>query len=265
MFKSKKKVLALTLSALILFLSFGATGYAATVQTALKAQFAAFKIMLNGQEAKLTDSQNKPVQPLLVNGVTYLPLRAFGDLFNKTVDWNNNLKQISIADKANDAVENLKAQLTEKDNQILILNSQLTAAKNKIADLEDDDKDNEDIDDIISDLEDSLFDDYDYKDFGKDYLNNKYIIFEGITLDGDEDDIEIEIELDLEDFYDESYDWYDDIDVDDITNLVQEICDEIWDDKDLEDADIEGTIYDTYEKDELESFSVKAGKDVDLD
>ena len=45
MLKSKKKVLALTISALILLLSFGTTSYAQTIQSALKAQFVSFKIL----------------------------------------------------------------------------------------------------------------------------------------------------------------------------------------------------------------------------
>ncbi|MEL7563588.1 MAG: copper amine oxidase N-terminal domain-containing protein [Dehalobacterium sp.] len=261
MFKNKKTVLALTISAVVLFMSFVPTGYAATAQSTITAQFKALKILLNGSQVTMES------QPIIVNGSTYLPLRAFANLFNKNVDWNADLQQVSITDKPDNELESLKAQLTEKENQIIILNSQLTSANKKIKDLEDEDEDEdeEDIDDIISDLEDDLNDKYDDKDFGEDYLDNEYIVFSDIFLDGDEDDIEIEIELDLEDFDDENYDWYDDIDEDDIIDLLQEICDEIWDDKDLEDADIEGTIYDTYNDDELESFSVKAGKDVDLD
>lgn len=260
MFKNKKKMLALTISALILFLSLGTTGYAASVQSTLTAQFKALKILLNGSQVTMES------QPIIVNGSTYLPLRAFANLFGKNVDWNAELQQVSITDKPDNEVATLKAQVTEKDNQILILNAQLTTAKNKIADLEDDDddEDEEDIDDIINDLEDAFYDDYDDDDFGYDYLDNEYIVFEDISLDGDEDDIEIEIELDLDDFYDEGYDWYDDIDEDDIINLLQEICDEIWDENDLEDADIEITIYDTYGDDELESLSVDAGDDVEL-
>ncbi|MCR6545465.1 copper amine oxidase N-terminal domain-containing protein [Dehalobacterium formicoaceticum] len=266
MIKNKKKVIALVVSALILFMSFSTTSFAASIQTTLKAQFVSFKILLNGQQVTPKDSAGNIVQPLLVNNTTYLPLRAFGDLFNKNVDWNNTLKQISITDKPNNEVEGLKSQIKDKDNQILLLNSQLTAANNKITDLEKkkDTKSN-DIDDIIADMEDSLNDDYDDKNFGRDYLNNKSVLFDAINLDGDEDDLELELKIDLEDFYAEKYDWYDDIDQGDIEDLLQEICDAIWDDRDLEDADIDGTIYDTSEREELESFSVKAGKSLKLD
>jgi len=47
--------------------------------------------------------------------------------------------------------------------------------------------------------------------------------------------------------------------------LAQDICDDIWAIDEFEDADIEGTIIDTYEDEELESFSVRAGKTVSLD
>ena len=114
MLKSKKKVLALTISALILLLSFGTTSYAQTIQSALKAQFVSFKILWNGSQVTPKDSQGNTVQPLLVNGTTYLPIRAFGDLFDKNVDFNNSLKQISITDKPNNEVESLKAQINQK-------------------------------------------------------------------------------------------------------------------------------------------------------
>ncbi len=267
MLKNKKKVIALVVAALILFMSFSTTSLAANIQTTLKAQFVSFKILLNGQQVTPKDSLGNTVQPLLVNNTTYLPLRAFGDLFNKNVDWNNTLKQISITDKANSEVESLKTQIKDKDNQILLLNSQLVAANNKIKDLESkkNNKKDDDIDDIIADMEDYLNDEYDTKNFGRDYLNNKYIVFKSITLDGDEDDLELELKIDLKDFYKEDYDWYEDIDQDDIEDLLQEICEEIWDDRDLEDADIEGVIYDSYEREDLDSFSVRAGKSVKLD
>ncbi len=260
MLKSKKKVLALTISALILLLSFGTTSYAQTIQSALKAQFVSFKILWNGSQVTPKDSQGNTVQPLLVNGTTYLPIRAFGDLFDKNVDFNNSLKQISITDKPNNEVESLKAQINQKDNEILLLKAQITALEDEL----DDKKNKKDIDDIISDVEDDLEDIYDIKSFGKKNLGNNYIAFDSISLDGDEDDIEIEIELDLRDFYDEGYDWYDDIDVDDITDFLQDICDEIWDVKELKKADIEGTIYDHKNK-KLDSFSARAGKSVKLD
>ncbi|MGI6685618.1 MAG: hypothetical protein ACOX47_09165 [Bacillota bacterium] len=127
MFKNKKKVLALTISALILIMSLGTTGYAQTIQSTLKAQFVSFKIMLNGSQVTPKDASGNTVQPLLVNGTTYLPIRAFGDLFDKSINFDNSLKQISITNKPNSEVENLKAQIREKDNQILLLQAQLTA------------------------------------------------------------------------------------------------------------------------------------------
>lgn len=125
MFKNKKKVLALTISTLILFLSFGSTCYAATAQSTLTAQFKALKILLNGSQITMES------QPILVNGSTYLPLRAFANLFNKNVDWNAELQQVSITDKPDNELASLKSQIVEKDNQILILQAQLTAKSDR--------------------------------------------------------------------------------------------------------------------------------------
>lgn len=346
MLKSKKKVLALTISALILLLSFGTTSYAQTIQSTLKAQFVSFKILMNGTQVTPKDSQGNTVQPLLVNGTTYLPIRAFGDLFAKNVDFDNSLKQISISDKPNNEIESLKAQIREKDNQILLLQAQLAAKSGNRSlsvvedELNDEYEDYEGLDvDItlsgtkskitvkvdvgskskwnklssskqtkllqnivddlndeyddpsisgtvkagsstissftvnssgkvklsssdFSDIEEDLFDDY--KDLGYDYFNNDTIVLDYISLEGDEDDLELVIALDLEEFYDEKYKWSG-LSRGKITKLAQDICNDIWDIDEFEDADIEGIIIDTYENEELESFSVRAGKTVSLD
>lgn len=133
MFKNKKKVLALTISALILLLSLGTSGYAQSVQATLKAQFVSFKILSNGSQVTPKDAAGQTVHPLLVNNSTYLPVRAFGDLFNKKVDFDNNLKQISISDKADSQVESLKAQLIIKDAEIKKLNDQITVLQAQLA------------------------------------------------------------------------------------------------------------------------------------
>ena len=346
MFKNKKKILALTISALIFFLSFGTSSYAETIQSTLKAQFVTFKILFNGTQVTPTDNEGKAVQPLLVNGTTYLPIRAFGVLFDKNVDFNNTLKQISISDKPNNEIESLKAQIAEKDNQILILQAQLSAKSGNRSlsimedELNDEYEDYEGLDvnitlsgtkskitvkvdvgskskwnnlstskknKLLQNIVDDLFDEYDkpsisgtvkagsstissftasssgklklssgdfsdyeedlfddYEDLGDDYFRNDTIVLDYISLEGDEDDLELVIALDLEDFYDENYKWSD-LSRGKITLLAQDICDDIWAIDEFKNADIEGTIIDTYEDEELESFSVRAGKTVSLD
>lgn len=57
--------------------------------TAIKA---GFKVLVNGEELK-TD---KPI--VVIDGSTYLPLRAIGDSLNTKIVWNNDLKQVEVGE-----------------------------------------------------------------------------------------------------------------------------------------------------------------------
>lgn len=99
-----------------------------------------------------------------------------------------------------------------------------------------------DADTDLSDLEDTLNDDYsDYDDITLD-----------ISLDGDSDDIELVIEVDEDE--------WDTLTTTEAESLLQNICDDIWDE--YEDASIDGSIEDGSTS--LDSFSVDADDDLEL-
>lgn len=170
MFRNNKKILTLTISALILFFAFASTGYADSIRTTLTAQFASFKITMNDKLVIPKDSLGNPVSPLLVNDTTYLPIRAFGDLFNKNVDWNNTLKQISIKDKPDTDITGLKAQIKDKDDQIASLKAQVKDKDNQIVILKAQLLANESAATTLSDMQAQLNKNY------KDYENLKVAI-----------------------------------------------------------------------------------------
>lgn len=62
--------------------------------TSWKAEKATFKVMVRGEEFI---SENPPI---VVEGRTYLPLRALGDVLGVDVEWNAELKQAEVAMKA---------------------------------------------------------------------------------------------------------------------------------------------------------------------
>ncbi len=62
--------------------------------TSWKAEKATFKVMVRGEEFV---SENPPI---VVEGRTYLPLRALGDVLGVDVDWNAELMQAEVAMKA---------------------------------------------------------------------------------------------------------------------------------------------------------------------
>lgn len=54
------------------------------------------KIMVDGIRLNPTDKNGKSVPPFAVDGTTYLPVRAIGEAFNKTVEWNGASRSVII-------------------------------------------------------------------------------------------------------------------------------------------------------------------------
>lgn len=63
-------------------------------------------IYYNGEEFKCYDVNSNPVYPKIENSSTYLPIRAIGELFGKTVTWDNVSKTAVLTTAAqSDAIE----------------------------------------------------------------------------------------------------------------------------------------------------------------
>ncbi|UFJ42098.1 copper amine oxidase N-terminal domain-containing protein [Brevibacillus humidisoli] len=186
------------------------------------------------------------IEPFIINGTTYVPLRMMTTLFNKNIAWNGTTYTIDVTDIPDTRIAALEAEIARKNSTIESLEKQLKDAKDRLNQRDDED----DVQDQIDELEDDLNDDYgDYEGLEWD-----------IKLDGDEDNIEVEIEIDLGEYQD---DW-ENLSKGDKEELVEDICDDIW--NEFEDAEIEGTIYDTDDDDELHEFSGDPDdEDVELD
>ncbi|RAT96859.1 stalk domain-containing protein [Brevibacillus sp. Leaf182] len=233
----KKQYLAIA-SALILTTTLIPTSsQAATGTKNLQAKYNNIKVIYNGAAVPTT------IEPFIVNGTTYIPLRMMADVFSKDVAWDGTKYTITVKDKPN---SQHASELAARDAQIRTLqgtidslNKQITDLKNSKSSRDDDD----DVQDDLDDLEDQLEDDYD------DYEDIEW----KFTLSGDEDDIDVEIAVDKDEFEDE----YDAMDDSDFEDLVEKVVEDIWDE--FEDADIEGEIVDSSDDDdELWDFSADA-------
>ncbi|CAM3473240.1 MULTISPECIES: stalk domain-containing protein [Brevibacillus] len=236
----KKHYLATAAAGLLLATAVIPSGASAEVATKnLQAKYNNIKVLYNGYQV------STPVEPFIVNGTTYIPLRMMAGVFNKDITWDGTNYTINVLDKPDTGAQ---AQLAVKDAEITRLKNQIAALNEEIQDLEDelDDDDDDDFDDELADLEEELNDDWgDFEELEWE-----------ITLDGDdEDDIEVEIEIDLSDWADE----FDDLSESRKEKLVQNIIDDIWD---VFEADITGYIIDSDEDEELYEF--EADYDDDL-
>lgn len=194
------------------------------------------KIINNSQEVTI----DPKTEPFILNGVTYIPLRMMGDLYNKSVQWNGAASTILIKDItppiSQATVNALTAQIKAKDTQIAQLQAEITKLK------ESQKAGN------IDDLEDELNDDYyDYYDDDLDDIE--------ITLSGDKDDIDVRIDVNARD--------WEFLTTNEKTKFLQAIIDDILDE--FEDADITGTIKDADDsRSELATFDTDSSDDVRL-
>lgn len=55
-----------------------------------------FTIVIDGKEQTFRTSSGKEIYPLLYEGSTYLPLRAIGQIMDRTVEWDNDTKTVTL-------------------------------------------------------------------------------------------------------------------------------------------------------------------------
>jgi len=232
----KKQYLAVA-SALVLTAGlFPASSDAQVAKKNLAANYNNIKVLYNGVQVPTT------VEPFIVNGTTYIPLRMMAGVFNKDITWDGTSYTINVKDKADPGYE---AQMSAKDaeiqrlkTQIEDLNDEIDGLENDLADYEDEDDDDEEFQGDLDDLEDLLNEDYgDYEELEWD-----------ISLSGDEDDIEVEIAIDFDDYEDD----FNDLSEKKLKTLVEDIVNDIWDE--FEDTDVTGVIIDSSSDDEQYDF-----------
>lgn len=85
--KHAKKLLALTVAVALCLGIVGTTG-AATGKKTLSATYKNISITLNGEKVALKDANGKAVEPFIIDGSTYVPIRAVSEALGLDVDWN---------------------------------------------------------------------------------------------------------------------------------------------------------------------------------
>lgn len=216
------------------------------------------------------------VAPIVIDGITYLPVRSLSGVLNKNVRWDGPTKSIYITDTVDpnglkNEIYNLERLIKTKEAKIKELESSGKSKDTKIAELESSGKSKDAKitelenaikakDAKIAELEKKSKSTVSLKDLQK-QLNKDYEDWNDMTFDialkGDKDDIDVEIEIDLgKGSYNE--DWYE-LSDSAVKKFLNYIADDIWDE--YEDAEITGEVIDIDEDETLVTFS---GKDGDL-
>lgn len=68
------------------------------------------KVTLNGRQLDSTDANGRKVEPFIIDGTTYLPVRAVSDSLGLDVTWNTSTKTVVLSGSASDS-SNAKSML----------------------------------------------------------------------------------------------------------------------------------------------------------
>lgn len=224
--KKSYKKLAVVMAIMIFTLSIASSVFAAGTIKNLKAVYNNIKIFVNGTQVSM------PAEPFIIDGTTYVPLRAVSEILDKVVTWDQATYSVNINDKPG-------TSMTELYNQIYNYQIQISQLEKKIKDLESKEKTSAT---TISAM--------------KKQLNNDYGKYEKIDFDFDLSESKSKITVKI----------YVDLDVDstrwnklstkDIESFLQDVVDDIL--KNFPDKTISGYIEDSDASKKLVNFTVSS-------
>ena len=93
--KHAKKLLALCLS-LALVLGLVSTSSATIGKQVKELSYKNISITLNGKVVEPKDVNGKSTEPFIIDGTTYLPIRAVAEALGMTVEWDGENHQVKI-------------------------------------------------------------------------------------------------------------------------------------------------------------------------
>ncbi|HHY71725.1 MAG TPA: copper amine oxidase N-terminal domain-containing protein [Bacillus bacterium] len=248
----KKPLSILSTTALLSGVLFTASTDAASTIKKVDAHYKNIKIVNNSEEIKV----DPLTEPFILNGVTYIPLRMMGELYNKNVQWNGTTNTVTVTDKAPAVNQNqatidvLNAQISVKDAQIKSKDTQIAQLQAEINKLKEEQKNQKDEknqkDRSFSDLERQLNKDYD--DYYRDLRNVD------ITLSGDSKKTTVRIDVN-------SSDW-NNLTSTKKKDFLQDIIDDIV--AEYKNTTITGTIRDTRNGNQLSTFDTDSRNNLRL-
>lgn len=216
----------------VLILSFASTANAKGHKN-LKAYYRGIKIFRNNNLIKID------MEPFIIDGTTYVPLRALAELLEKEVDWDGKNYKITIKDKGGKnselykIIEEQRVTIEKQDARIKELEKQLEKYEPK-SDLRD--------------LERKL-----NRDFGK-YKDVKF----DIKLEETRTEIRLKISVDYKDYKNKLKS----LSVEGFNGYLKDVINEVR--KDFYNKAIVGSLVDTNKGNEILTFTLNYGNNVGI-
>jgi hypothetical protein len=223
MLKNKKRI-ALMIAVLMLVLSFSTTGFASWLDKTIKASYRNITVFVNNTQKVATTTSGTVVEPFIVDGTTYVPLRGIAEMLGYQVTFNPTTYRIDIVGTD---VAALAAQVIQKDARIKELETQL--AKYSTVSLTT----------LRSELK-------------ADYTKIGTVSIKDIILKGDKSAIELQIYVDLTRSTD--YNAWTSLSETTKKTAIQNMVDDIRDA--FADAKITGFVQDNYDKSKILKFTL---------
>lgn len=231
MLKNKKRI-ALMIAVLMLVLSFSTTGFASWLDKTIKASYRNITIAVNGVAKTAKNVNGVIVEPFIVDGTTYVPLRGIADILGYQVSFNPTTYKIDIT---GGDIAQLTATIAQQQATIKSLETQLAQYKTM----------------TIAELEAKLL-----KDYGS--ISGVEVI--EYDLRGDKTAIEVRVYVDLRNSTDTN-EW-NAVSQTKIKNHLQSVVDLIK--NSFKDAKVTGYIENDYTSKKLISFTTSTSGTVSL-
>ncbi|HMM69941.1 stalk domain-containing protein [Gudongella oleilytica] len=228
--KNKKfRKIAILVAVMMLVMSFSSTGFASWLDQTIKASYRNISVYVNGTMKQAKTATGAVVEPFIVDGTTYVPLRGIAEMLGYQVNFNPNTYRIDITGVD---ISALTSQLIQKDARIKELET-LLANKTTYS---------------LTDMQEDLVDNY--------TRFTRSVPIDDILVKGKTSDIELRVYVYLEDQTDLDA-WYDAYDDGDVKTTLQKMVDDVLDE--FPDAKVSGYVQDDYDDTKLVSFTVNRG------
>lgn len=226
---NKKRFKKITISLLALAMVLGTVAMAAegVYKKEVTATYGRIKFEHEGKDVTEQIASKYDTPAFIMEDRAYVPVRAIADLLDVDVDYDHRTHMAKLSDTK---VEEYEKRLEEKDDEIRRLKKENERC--------------EEMDFTRSELEDV-----------EDDLNDRYYEYGRVNLDinlrGDRSDITIDIDIDLSSVREED-NWIR-MNRREKEYLIEDIVDDVRDE--FSESDITGSIYDSYYREELYTFS----------